>query len=619
MPLFLRRFDARNASPLGQAGPRRPTSGSCRSGRLHARMGACSIARPRRPTRSTRRRCAWFGVTRSAAPTAAVSADGATLAIGGREGRVRLLDLASGRVRTLSGRHNGTVQEVAFSPDGRALATAGDGWRRWSSGTRARAARPRRLAGHTRGARPGPQPRRAHPLHGEHRLDRDHLGRGRRPSPRAPVRSTGLARIPRYLPPAFAVSPDGRSARRGEARRSGGPDRRRDPAKEGSFEAFAGPTPALAIEYTPDGRRLAVAGGGGLVGLWDARSGQRVGPLLHAPSRGCAERPAIVACSSDGPGARRRPGRPARRGRRRRGGAHLGPGQPQADRLATAPAPLVLGMAFSPDGSQLAIATGWVRAEPDGVEVRDPRSGERLARLPPTTRSARSRSPPMAACSPAARSTAWRCSGRPTAGGRSGGARPRRGARSRGGLLPGRPHAGHLARRRHGRALGRRVPAADRPPLPGPPGRWVTARFTPDGSACSSSTTTGARSAGRSTRRSGGSTPAPSPAAASRPSSGRRSCPSRTTSRFAPPLGLVEAAAAGQISPSLRTRAFAFHTTEQRRRPSLPFRAKQIPPARHSLSLQSGSYRLPDNPGLLNTPAGQSGTTGRGDATPVGT
>ena len=37
-------------------------------------------------------------------------------------------------------------------------------------------------------------------------------------------------------------------------------------------------------------------------------------------------------------------------------------------------------MAFSPEGSQLAIATGWDSDHP-AVEVRDPRSGERLARL----------------------------------------------------------------------------------------------------------------------------------------------------------------------------------------------------------------------------------------------
>jgi WD40 repeat protein len=50
--------------------------------------------------------------------------------------------------------------------------------------------------------------------------------------------------------------------------------------------------------------------------------------------------------------------------------------------------PLVRGLAFGPDGSQLAIAFGarrgagpTGRGDPDGIEVRDVRSGERLATL----------------------------------------------------------------------------------------------------------------------------------------------------------------------------------------------------------------------------------------------
>jgi WD40 repeat protein len=46
-------------------------------------------------------------------------------------------------------------------------------------------------------------------------------------------------------------------------------------------------------------------------------------------------------------------------------------------------APAVFGVAFSPEGSRLAIAFGALHAEgPDGVEVRDVASGDRLARLP---------------------------------------------------------------------------------------------------------------------------------------------------------------------------------------------------------------------------------------------
>ena len=43
--------------------------------------------------------------------------------------------------------------------------------------------------------------------------------------------------------------------------------------------------------------------------------------------------------------------------------------------------PFVLGLAFSPDGSQLAIPFGYNNQGPDGVEVLDVESGERVTRL----------------------------------------------------------------------------------------------------------------------------------------------------------------------------------------------------------------------------------------------
>ncbi len=150
----------------------------------------------------------------------------------------------------------------------------------------------------------------------------------------------------------------------------------------GGFEAFAGRS-ALAIEYSPDGRRLAVAGTGGGVGLWDAGSGKRVGPLLRAPRGPNLKNPHDVQALAFGQGGllaagdaegavwiwsldgrkliRRLP--PVSKAARGWGG--------------------VRGLAFSPDGSQLAIpfAARFWQQEPDGVDVRDPRSGDRLVRL----------------------------------------------------------------------------------------------------------------------------------------------------------------------------------------------------------------------------------------------
>ena len=56
----------------------------------------------------------------------ALSDDGRTLAVGGEDGTVTLIDLPTGTEHTLDDRHDGIVQGVAFSPDGSTLVTTGD-------------------------------------------------------------------------------------------------------------------------------------------------------------------------------------------------------------------------------------------------------------------------------------------------------------------------------------------------------------------------------------------------------------------------------------------------------------------------------------------------------------
>jgi WD40 repeat protein len=56
----------------------------------------------------------------------ALGPDGDTVAIGGEDGAVRLLDLGSGAARPVAGRHGGPVTAVRFSPDGRTLVSAGE-------------------------------------------------------------------------------------------------------------------------------------------------------------------------------------------------------------------------------------------------------------------------------------------------------------------------------------------------------------------------------------------------------------------------------------------------------------------------------------------------------------
>ena len=142
-----------------------------------------------------------------------------------------------------------------------------------------------------------------------------------------------------------------------------------------SFEAFPGRA-AVAIDYSADGRRLAVAGEGGGVGVWDVESGEQLGALLRAPRGPRTVNPRTVSALAFGQGdllAAAEAGGAVRiwdLGRRE---------------LLRPPLRLpasVLGLAFSPDGSQLAIPFGAFSDEgPNGVEILDVGSGERLARL----------------------------------------------------------------------------------------------------------------------------------------------------------------------------------------------------------------------------------------------
>ena len=145
-----------------------------------------------------------------------------------------------------------------------------------------------------------------------------------------------------------------------------------------SFEAFPGRA-AVAIDYSADGRRLAVAGEGGGVGVWDVESGEQLGALLRAPRGPRGPRRSTREPSRRSPSAR------AICSPRRRWGARCGSGTSAG------------ASCFDRRCACLPPCSGWRSARtarswrfrsvpsptegPNGVEILDVGSGERVARL----------------------------------------------------------------------------------------------------------------------------------------------------------------------------------------------------------------------------------------------
>ena len=362
-PTTVRRYDARTGRPLG-----RPV-------RIGSRPVGDASPVPSRPDRllysgsdetflvdtetlRILRRVPVGGWSAGLAP------DGRHAALGGEDGSVRILDLRTGKARTLSGRHEDRVQGLEFSSDGRTLATKSDDGRVLVWDVRSGTVR-ETLTGHT-GAIPsivGSADGRTlytgglddriivWDIPGDRRLAR--------PFQAHPVRPPGTSEYP----PALAISPSGRIVAAG--RPDGGvslydSQSLRHLRDLPGIEAGA----AQVVEFSPDGHAIAVTGDGGAVEMRDVATGRR----LRRPLRGLGAPAQAMGFSPDGGRLAVADGDGNLRMLELRTGAVR-----RAPRLPHFPAHLT----FSPDGETLAIALDL-----NGTQLLDGRSLRAIARLP---------------------------------------------------------------------------------------------------------------------------------------------------------------------------------------------------------------------------------------------
>ena len=241
---------------------------------------------------------------------------------------IALWDVASGNLRLTFFGHAHGVDSVAFSPDGRALASGGDDYtiKLWNAGSGSSL---RTLTGHTSLVFPSLSALMAAPWPWEAPMRRSSCGRGQRGSAAHPHRPRGLCLLRRSQPDgrtlasgsedktirlwdvasgkklptltghtggvaSVAFSPDSRTLA------SGSWDKTIKPWNVASGSVLRTLTGDLdtvgPVAFSPDGRTLATGSGDETIRLWDVASGRTLHTLTPGPSGGVFS----VAFSPDG-------------------------------------------------------------------------------------------------------------------------------------------------------------------------------------------------------------------------------------------------------------------------------------------------------------------------------